>query len=116
MASATLTAVSVRALAAVAALLGGVAWVAFYFLDVEPLPWVGGILLLVATAAVGASLVRHPAIKVVAGLGAVLLAASVFSLPYNAVDDGTVVMLVTGGLAALLVAVHVVRDISGGNH
>lgn len=115
MASATLTAVSVRLVATVAALLGGAAWVANYFVDVDLLPWTGAVLLGLAAAAVGSSLVRHPGIKIVSALGALLLAGSVFWLVYDSVSDPAVVHLVAGGLATLLVAVSLLRR-PAGNH
>ncbi len=113
--SARLTAVSVRLVATAAALMGGVCWVAHYFVDQTALLWAGGVLLAVATAAVGASLVRHPGIKVIAALGAVLLAGSVVELLRGAADDLLVELLV-GGAAALLVAVSLVRRPARGNH
>ena len=106
---------SVRLVATAAALLGGVCWVAHYFVDQAALLWTGGVLLAVATAALGASLVRHPGIKVVAAVGAVLLAASVVELMRGAADD-LVVELVVGGAATLLVALSLVRRPARGNH
>ncbi len=86
--SARLTAVSVRLVATAAALLGGVCWVAHYFVDQDGAALTPvRVLLAVATAAVGASLVRHPGIKVIAAVGAVLLAASVVELARGAADD-----------------------------
>ncbi len=106
---------SVRLVATAAALVGGIAWVANYFLDLDVLVWAGGVLLAVAVAAVGASMVKHPGIKVIAVVGALLLAGSVYSLILESAD-GDVVHLVAGGLATLLVAVAYARRPHSGNH
>jgi hypothetical protein len=107
--------VSVRPVATAAALVGGIAWVANYFVDNDVLVWAGAVLLAVAVAAAGASLVRHPGIKVIAAVGALLLVGSVFSLVRESADDA-VVHLVAGGLATLLVAVTYARRPHHGNH
>ncbi len=106
---------SVRLVATASALVGGACWVARYFVDVDALAWAGAVLLAVAAAAVGASLVRHPGIKVIAAVGALLLGASVVELLRQAVGNALGQLLV-GGAAALLVAVSVVRRPPGGNH
>jgi hypothetical protein len=105
-----------RAVVAVAAVVGGLCWVGARWVDV--LAWVGAVLLALAVAAAGTGLVsKGPAwLRVVAGLGFVALVGAVVQLLRDSLSDDTV--LTAGGAVAVVVGVVVLsrRSPSRGSH
>jgi hypothetical protein len=92
-----------RAVMAVAAVLGGICWVVALWVD--PLSAVGAVLLAIAVVGAGASLANRSAtwLRVVAGVCFLGLVGSVLMMLRDATDDGLV--LAAAGTAAVVVGV-----------
>lgn len=97
-----------------AALLGGVCLVANLFVGAAALSGVGLVLLAVAVAAIGASLVRATWLMAITASGAVALGWAVLEVLRDVAPDRQVEALV-GGCATLYVAVAVLRAPRGGS-
>jgi hypothetical protein len=98
----------VRRTALVCGLLGGLAWVATYFLDTgsgaaEALLWGGGVLLTVALFAIGMMLVKSDLLplRIFVALALPTLVWGVFALVRDSVSDEQVADAVFGGLVGL---------------
>ena len=109
-----------RRTALVCGLVGGVAWVATYFLGsgglATTLLWAGGALLTVALFAIGMMLVKGDVLvlRVFVALALPTLVWGVFALIRDSVSDEQLVDAVFGGLIGLLSALILLRRASTG--